>query len=317
MKKILLTAILILISSFTFAQKKPETLVVALDWFPNPDHAPIIIAKQQGFFKEQGLDVQLIGPSDPNDPPKWVAAGKADIGITYEPKLMEQIDQGLPLISIGTLIDKPLDCIVALKESGIKRIKDLKGKRIGTADGSLMSMMLQNMLASRGISSNEVKIINVKYNLTQALLSHQVDAVTGIMRNFEIPQIEQLNKKVVAFFPEEHGIPSYSVLVFIANINKSHDPRFLKFLDAVKKGVAYLDAHPKETWKQFAKDYPESNNEVNKAAWFATMPYFAEEPSIIDQKDWSRFANYLKQHHLIKKIQPSSRYALVETKENL
>src|SRR5437867_2667977 len=79
------------ISLNVLAKTPTEKLTVILDWFPNPDHAPLIIAKQQGFFKEQGLEVELIGPSDPTDPPKWVAAGKADIGITYEPQFMEQV----------------------------------------------------------------------------------------------------------------------------------------------------------------------------------------------------------------------------------
>src|SRR3990167_8224434 len=156
MKKIFLL-LLTLFASSSFAASSPtKKLTVILDWFPNPDHAPLIIAQQQGFFKQEGLDVELIGPSDPTDPPKWVAAGKADIGITYEPELMEQIDQGLPLIRIGTLIDKPLNCLVALKESGIKTVADLKGKEIGSTNGGLSSILVKTMLAKQGLSSKDV-----------------------------------------------------------------------------------------------------------------------------------------------------------------
>lgn len=312
MKNILLI-ILCFFSAVSLAATpaKTEKLTVMLDWFPNPDHAPLVIAQQQGFFQEQGLDVELIGPADPNDPPKLVAAGKADIGITYQPNFMAQVDHGLPLIRIGTLIDKPLNSLVVLKDSGIKSLRDLKGKKIGTSNGTLDGTMLKTVLAKQGLSEKDVILVNVKYNLTQALLSHQVDAVTGVMRNFEIPQIEATGHKVTTFFPEENGVASYSELVFIANTSHVHDPRFPRFLEAVKKAVAYLDAHPKETWTAFAKRYPEANNDVNKQAWFTTMPYFAEDPASFNGKEWNKFAEFMHDKGLIKTVQNTSRYGVI------
>src|SRR3990167_166100 len=292
MKKIFLI-LMTLITSSAIAATSQQKLTVILDWFPNPDHAPLVIAQQKGFFKEQGLDVELIGPADPNDPPKLVAAGKADLALTYEPQFMEQVDHGLPLIRVGTLIDKPLDCIVVLKSSAIKSIADLKGKKIGSSSAGLDSLMLRVILQKAGLSDKDVELVNIKYNLSQALLSHQVDAVTGMMRNFEVPQLEATGQKVLAFFPEEHGIPNYSVLMFAANMKNAHDPRFPRFLAAIKKAVRYLDEHPKESWLAFAKQYPESDNAVNRDAWFTTLPYFAEDPANFDSEEWQNFANFM------------------------
>lgn len=311
MKKITLTILSLLTSTCFAVNTKPEKLTVMLDWFPNPDHAPLVIAQQKGFFKEQGLDVTLIGPADPNDPPKMIAAGKADIGITYEPQFMEQVDRGLPLVRIGTLIDKPLNCLVVLNDSGIKSLADLKGKRIGSTNGGLTGVMINNLLKDQGLAANDVTLVNVRYSLSQALLSHKVDAVTGMNRNFEVPQLEAQNKKVHAFFPEEHGIPNYSELIFISNTANIHDKRLPKFLAAVKKAVLYLDEHPKEGWQLFAKQYPESNNKLNRDAWFATLPYFAEEPSQFDHDEWKTFAEFMEKNQLIKKAQPVSTYAVV------
>lgn len=309
MKKIFLICIL-LISSCCYAAHKPSVLTVILDWFPNPDHAPLIVAQEKGFFKEEGLEINLVGPADPTDPPKLVATKKADIGITYQPEFMEQVDRGLPLIRIGTLIDKPLDCIVALKSAGIKTFQDLKGKRIGTGSSGLSSIMLKTMLSNAGLSPTDVEIINVRYNLTQALLTHRVDAVSGIMRNYEIPELEARGQELVVFLPEENGIPNYSVLIFIAHTTNQHDARFAHFLKAIKKAVAYIDQHPKESWALYAKKYPESNNAVNHDAWFATMPYFAEEPANFDHEEWQHFAEFMYEHQMIRKIQPISRYAV-------
>ena len=92
-----------------------EKLSVMLDWFVNPDHAPLIIAKEKGFFKATGLDAKLITPADPNDPPKLVAAGKVDLAVSYQPQLHVQVAEGLPLIRIGTLVSTPLNSLVVLK----------------------------------------------------------------------------------------------------------------------------------------------------------------------------------------------------------
>ena len=94
-----------------FAEDK---LTVLLDWFVNPDHAPLYVAKEKGYFREAGLDVELVAPADPNDPPKLVAAGKADLAISYQPQLQMQAAEGLPLTRIGTLISTPLNTVVAL-----------------------------------------------------------------------------------------------------------------------------------------------------------------------------------------------------------
>ena len=68
-----------------------------LDWFVNPDHGPIVIAEEKGFFADEGLEVEVIAPADPADPPKMVAAGRADLAVSYQPQLHLQVQEGLPL----------------------------------------------------------------------------------------------------------------------------------------------------------------------------------------------------------------------------
>ena len=303
--------IFFLLAFFTFTcQAETKKLIVLLDWFANPNHAPLFVAKDQGYFKEQGLDVELIGPSDPSDPPKLVAAGKADIAITYQPQFMEQVEKGLPLIRIGTLIDKPLTCLVVLKDGSINTIPDLKDKHIGYSSGGVNSVMLSIMLKDHHLSLNDVERINVHYDLTQALLAKKVDAVTGIMRNFEMIQMELAGHPGHAFFPEENGVPSYSELIFVANKNNLNDSRLAKFLTALQKGNIYLQKHPKESWLTFVKSHPELNDELNRRAWEVTLPYFAKNPKTFDAKSWLHFADFMKQNDLINKVYPIENYAI-------
>ena len=72
----------------------------------------------------------MIEPADPNDPPKLVAAGKLDLAISYQPQLHIQVDQGLPVVRVGTLVSVPLNSLVVLRNGPIRTISDLKGKKL-------------------------------------------------------------------------------------------------------------------------------------------------------------------------------------------
>jgi putative hydroxymethylpyrimidine transport system substrate-binding protein len=287
-----------------------EKLSVMLDWFVNPDHAPLIIAKEKGFFKATGLDVKLITPADPNDPPKLVAAGKVDLAVSYQPQLHVQVAEGLPLIRIGTLVSTPLNSLVVLKNGPIKSIKDLKGKKIGFSVGGFEDALLAAMLSKHGLSLKDIILINVNFSLSPSIVAGKVDAVIGAFRNFELNQMDIVNKPGRAFFPEEEGVPPYDELIIVAHKGKVSDPRYRKFLNALELGVQYLLNHPKESWAAFIGAHKNLNDELNKRAWRDTMPRFALRPAAFDKLRYQRFAKFLKKQGLIKDIKPLTDYAI-------
>lgn len=307
-KKILFWVLFWFSSPSLAAGEKSLTLV--LDWFVNPDHAPILVAEQQGFFQQAGIKLKLVQPSDPMDGPKWVAAGKADLAITYQPQLMMQVGQGLPLVRIGSLVDKPLDCVVALSSSGIKSVKDLKNKTIGYSSGGIDSVMLHAMLDHNNLSLNTVKFINVRFDLVQALLSKNIDAFTGGMRNVEPIQLNELGHPAQMFFPEDNGFPSYDELIFVVQRQNIDDKNFNRFLEALQKGIIYLRAHPLESWNAAIKRYPELNNSMNKTSWFESIKYFSDNPRFLDKKKYQNFAQFLKEQNVIKFVPEISTYAV-------
>ena len=109
MKKYLIVFICLFISTPLQAQ---DRVTLLLDWFINPDHGPIIIAQEKGYFADAGLEVEVIAPADPADPPKMVAAGKADLAVSYQPQLHLQVAEGMPLVRVGTLVATPLNCLL-------------------------------------------------------------------------------------------------------------------------------------------------------------------------------------------------------------
>ncbi len=287
-----------------------DKLTLLLDWFVNPDHAPIVIAKTNGFFAAEGLDVELVEPADPALPPKLVAAGQGDIAITYQPTLHAIIEEGLPLARIGTLVETPLNSLIVLEDGPIKSLADLKGKKIGFSVSGFEDAMLSQMLKSQGLSVDDVELINVNFALSPALLAGQVDAVIGGYRNFELTQIELEGKKGKAFFPEENGVPAFDELIYVVHKDKTGDDRYQRFLAAVEAAAIHLTNHPNEAWSSFAKAYPNLDDELNRRAWFDTLPRFAKRPAALDAGRYRRFAEFLKENGLIETVVPVETYAV-------
>ncbi len=288
-----------------------DKLSVMLDWFVNPDHAPLVVAQEKGFFKDAGLDVTLTAPADPNDPPKLVAAGGTDIAVSYQPQLILQVDEGLPLVRIGTLVSTPLNSVVVLRDGPVKTLKDLKGRKVGYSIAGFEDALLGAMLEKQGLTLKDVELVNVNFSLSPSLLSGQVDAVIGAFRNFELNQMEIEKHPGRAFYPEEEGVPPYDELILVARKDKANDPRFKRFLAAVERATLYILNHPEESQAAFVKGRPELNDELNRRAWADTLPRFSHSPAALDAERYTRFAEFLKARGLIKAVAPLDHYAVV------
>lgn len=304
---ILLSAGLILASGPASAAEK---LTVLLDWFVNPDHGPLFVAQERGEFAKRGLEVEFIAPADPNDPPKLVAAGKADIAVSYQPQLHLQVEAGLPLTRIGTLVATPLNSVVVLANSPIKSIADLKGRKIGFSVGGFEDALLGAMLAKHGLSIKDVTLINVNFSLSPSLMSGQVDAVIGAFRNFELNQMDIAGRPGRAFYLEEEGIPAYDELILVAKNDRLGDTRLRAFIDAIEAGTQYMVNHPDAAWKMFLKGHKDLDDELNKRAWRDTLPRFALRPGALDQGRYARFAAFLKAQGMIENTPPVASYAV-------
>jgi putative hydroxymethylpyrimidine transport system substrate-binding protein len=285
-----------------------EKLTVLLDWFVNPDHAALVVAQQGGYFKRAGLDVTLVEPADPSAPPKLVAAGPGDIAVSYQPNLYLQVKEELPVRRIGGMVDTPLNSLVVLADGPVKSIGDLKGRTVGYSIAGFEEALLATMLESAGLKLSDVKLVNINFALTPALAAKQVDAVIGAFRNFELTELKLEGKAGRAFFPEEHGVPSYDELIYIARQDKAGDPRFVKFMDAVEAATVFTLNHPDEAWALFIANQPKLDDALNKQAWADTLPRLQASPRAIDARRYARFADYMKARGLIDKVEPLARY---------
>ncbi|WP_305971617.1 MULTISPECIES: ABC transporter substrate-binding protein [unclassified Mameliella] len=288
-----------------------DKMTLVLDWFVNPDHGPIIIAKEKGYFADAGLEVEIVAPADPADPPKMAAAGKADLAISYQPQLHLQVAEGLPLKRVGTLVATPLNCLLVLDNGPIAEIADLKGRKVGFSVAGVEEALLSAMLAPAGLGMQDIELVNVNWALSPSIMSGQVDAVIGAFRNFELNQMEIEGVAGRCFYPEEEGVPAYDELIYVANPNRMDPDMIDLFLAATEEAVQYIVNHPQESWEIFAASSAELDDELNAKAWQDTLPRFALRPAALDTGRYARFERFLKSVDLIEEIRPVSDLAIM------
>ena len=305
--KSLLTALALLTASPALAADK---MTLLLDWFVNPDHGPIVIAQEKGYFAEQDLEVEIVAPADPSAPPRLVAAGQADLAVSYQPQLHLQIHEGLPLKRVGTLVATPLNCLLVLKDGPVQELADLKGKKIGFSVAGVEEAVLQAMLGEHGITPEDIEMINVNFSLSPSLMSGQVDAVIGAFRNFELNQMEIEGVAGRCFYIEEEGVPSYDELIYVANPDRMDTDKITRFLAATEKATQFIINNPEESWEVFSATSPELQDELNERAWQDTLPRFALRPAAFDAGRYARFEAFLKDSGMIDALNPVETIAI-------
>lgn len=296
MKRILLAASLSAVALPAVAQ---DEMTLLLDWFVNPDHGPIIIAQERGLFAEQDLAVEIVAPANPSDPPKLVAAGRADLAISYQPSHHLQVAEGLPLMRVGTLVATPLNCLLVLKDGPIAKIADLKGKKIGFSVAGVEEALLTAILGKHSVAFDEVEMVNVNWSLSPSLMSGQVDAVIGAYRNFELNQMDIEGVPGRCFYVEEEGVPTYDELIYVANSETMDEDLIRRFLRATELATQYIVNHPEESWEIFKGYSSELDDELNARAWVDTLPRFALRPEALDEGRYARFEAFLEASGLV------------------
>ena len=308
MKKFIISAFLSLLIASPAAAA--DRFTVLLDWFVNPDHGPLFVAQELGEFSKRGLEVEMIAPADPNDPPKLVAAGRGDVAISYQPQLHLQVAAGLPLKRVGTLVATPLSSLVVLDDGPIKSIADLKGRKVGFSVGGFEDALLGAMLEKHGLKLSDVELVNVNFSLSPSLMSGKVDAVIGAYRNFELNQMDLAGRPGRAFYLEEEGVPAYDELIIVAKSDNTGNPQISDFLAAIEAATQFMINHQDEAWELFIKGRKDLDDELNRRAWRDTLPRFALRPSALDEGRYQRFAEFLKARGMIETIPPVESYAV-------
>jgi putative hydroxymethylpyrimidine transport system substrate-binding protein len=258
-----------------------EPFTLMLDYVPNADHAGIYAALDAGLYRKAGLDVKIQPPPDPAAPLRLLAAGRADVAISYQPELLLARDQGdESLVAVGALVQKPLTSLIALPGGGVRSPKDLEGKRVATSGIPYQSAYLKTILQKAGVNPDSVQEINVGFNLTQAMLSKKADASLGSFWNYEGVDLQRRGRDPVILRMEEIGVPTYNELIFVArrqDLDEAGASRLRRFLSTTAAGHRLLRQNPQAGVDALLKADRGLDPELQEAAIKATLPVFFPE----------------------------------------
>ena len=276
-----------------------------LDYFPNADHAGIYAAQAGGDFAQAGLDVEIQQPSDPAAPIKQVAAGRVDLAISYEPEVLRARDQGLRVVSIAALVQKPLTSIISLPKAKVAKPADLKGKTIGTAGIDYQEAYLKTILGDAGVNPSTVKVRNVGFGFSPALITGKIDAALGAFWNYEGQELKLRGKKPRIIRIEKAGVPTYNELVLVANQDalKSDGDKIRAFIGAISRGTRGLKRDPGTAIDGLLKTNPDLDPKLQRASVAVTLPLFfppeGKPYGWQDPSQWDRFSAWMKENQLL------------------
>jgi putative hydroxymethylpyrimidine transport system substrate-binding protein len=278
-----------------------------LDYFPNADHAGIYAAQAGGQFEQAGLDVAIRQPPDPAAPIKQLAAGRVDLAISYEPEVLRARDQGLPVVSVAAIVQKPLTSIISLPEAKIRGPADLEGKTVGTAGIDYQSAYLRTILLEAGVLPRTVKERNVAFSLTPALLTGRVDAVLGAFWNYEGTELRLKGKRPRIIRMEEAGVPTYNELVLVANERslERNAETIRAFIGALFRGTRALREEPDGAIDGLLEANPDLDPELQRAVLKVTLPLFfpprGRPFGWQDPEQWDAFSAWMKDNRLLER----------------
>jgi putative hydroxymethylpyrimidine transport system substrate-binding protein len=270
------------------------------------------MAQRLGYFEDAGLEVSIHTPSDPAAPIKEVAAGHTDLAISYEPEVLLAREQGLDVVAVGAVVDRPLTSLIWLKSSKIGGIGDLRGKTIATAGIPYQDAYLKTILARAGLSTSDVNTVNVGYGLLPALVGGRAQAMLGGFSNVEGVDLRLRGKGPVVTPVDRLGVPTYDELVLVAKQERlEEDPETVRlFLAALARGTAAAKKSPQATSKALLEANHDLQPQLTEAEVKATLPLLSARGEM-DAAAWRRFIAWMNENGLIAG-RPSSAEALTD-----
>ncbi len=283
-----------------------EPLTLMLDFYVNPDHAGIYTALDRGYFDEAGLEVEPQVPSDPSAPIRQVAAGRADLAISYEPEVLLAQNEGLPVIAVAALVPRPLTSLISLPEGQIAKPADLRGKTIATAGIPYQAAYLEAILERAGLSTDDVSQKDVGFNLLPAVLSGSADAMLGGFLNVEGVDLEERGEDPRVVPVDELGIPTYDELVLVASEDRvAEDPEALRlFIAALERGTDAAVDDPAGATEAILAAGDGLEPKLTRAEIDRTLPLLLPEKEsqrygYMDAREWEAFAGFFADQGLI------------------
>lgn len=289
------------------AAKPLEKTTVILDWTPNTNHTGLYVALEKGYYKAEGLDVQIVQPSE-GGTASLIATGKGDFGVSYQEDVTFALtsDSPLPIKAIATVIQHNTSGFASPKSKNIKSVKDFEGKTYGGWGAPSEEAVLKAVMEKNGADYKKLKNVNIGNDDFFAATQKNIDfawifegwtgieaKVKGIDLNY-IP-VKDLDPALDYYTP---------ILITNDKLAKDNPDKVKKFLKATQKGYEYAIKNPEESAKILLKYAPEINEKLAiESQKYLANQYIADAPKwgVMKPEVWDNYTKFLKDKGLIKK----------------
>lgn len=291
----------------------PVKLSIALQWLPQSQFAGFYVAQDRGFYRARGLEVTIVHGGPGLDSLGFLADGSTEFATTFLTSALQRRDAGLPLINLAQIVQRSTTMLIARKQSGIKSLRDLDGKRISLWKGDL-GVPFEAVLASHGITPGRRFDQNYSVNL---FLHGGVDACSAMYYNeYDMLYQAGLDKDDLLTLPlRDHGadIPEDGVYCLESTWHK-HPEQCQAFVEATLEGWRYARLHPDEALASVMKRVSGARLPTNRShmKWMlekilpAIIPESAAlwSPGILARDDYARTTRLMKRQGLVREAPP-------------
>lgn len=302
---IMLAVAAIIVMSSGCAKKENQKITLVLDWTPNTNHTGFYAAKDLGYYKSEGIDIDIVQPPE-GGALSLVASGKADFAISFEEDVLTSTNAKtpLPVVAIAGLVEHNTSGIISLKAKNITRFKDMDGKSYGSWETPIYDNIVRDCIKEDGGDPSKVTFIP----------NSATDSITGIQKDFDTVWVYEGWDKVIAdkkgiatnFFKFSDVNPVFDyytpVLVTSKNMLDKKSSIVKKFLKATEKGYTYAKENPSASADILIKYAPDTDKDIIHASQeFLSKQYFSSKWGYIDDKRWNAFFDWMKSKSLIDK----------------
>jgi ABC-type nitrate/sulfonate/bicarbonate transport system substrate-binding protein len=293
----------------------PSTsITIVTEWsYPDPLWIPFLVAEDQGYYADAGLDVTVQQPPDNSTTMKMLALGDAQVGLSATTDVVFAKGEGLPVVSVSNMTQSNNWGLFQLGDQPID-VAALKGKTIGIYNDSWTAAMLPLVLKSGGLTMDDVETVAASGSVIPLLLNGKIDVATEVTNLGGVEISTSGGGAFTQLLAPDAGAPDTPVWVYVASSEwASANPDLAAaWLEATRKGIDWASQNPDAAVALFEKTYPEAatDNGYNLEAWKATIPLLTVNGTYPAQSDeeWSAFTQALVDAGQLDSALPPSEY---------
>ncbi|MEA3554720.1 MAG: ABC transporter substrate-binding protein [Campylobacterota bacterium] len=256
-KKILI--LIISLNTFLIANEitKLDKVSLQLQWKHQFEFAGFYMAKEKGFYKNAGLDVDIKEFTFDTDIVRDVQIGKSTYATNY-PSVVLDKSNGADIVILSAILQSSPHVLVSLKSSGIKSVRDFKNKRLMIIDNNIQTAPFESMFHSNYISIKDMTVVKQTFKL-QDLIDKKAD-ISSVFSTNELYELDKQNIAYDVWDPKEYGFDFYDDILFTSQSELDNNPqRVENFNNASLKGWEYAFDNIEETINIILEKYNTQN----------------------------------------------------------